>query len=379
MSFFAFRTREPANLIFQAPLVNSTALIVGLGSPTFTRSGSKWYLSAGTGLITEATDGNAAFEGAGISMEGTSTNECLRSAELDVGGAGQWVATNTTVTADDAVAPNGVTEAERVNITSAVGHNQQFIIWPGGNASKTITVSCYLQDQSGSSELIRLKSTQSGIIDNFNQVTATDAWQKFSLVVTNTSDVADGTQIVGLAEDTSDNLSDVNAWGFNAEENPFQSSQIVTTSAAVIRNKDQLTYQSSGNINASSGTIKFVADVANIAQRMTFVDTRDSGGLNGVLIFMDTSGQTNFEVYDGSGLVVTLTDTANPFVINTPKSIEARWATLDYELKTDDVSRDTDTLETNVPASHDIIRLGEDKDNASELWGHLSNVLIFQV
>ena len=401
-----FRGSAAAGLLFHTLSGNTITPVVATGSdtPTFTRATDLIYIDQSDGYMETASSGNAGFETDGIIAQEQRTNLTLQSRTH----ATTWTSENLTVTNNNATgADNAANTASTLRETTAdAQHKIRQNITCTANANYAMScvaksvgsrdVALYLYERDAFSDFAAVffdlpagtvggnNTSGTGSVVSSKITSLSGSWYLCECVVTIGGGHTSMRQECRVAASFGDssypgNTSNgLDLWYVGLEDDQdFATRPIQTTSSSATRNKDQLTYSAASNITAATGSITFTAGVLNIAQRMTFIDTRNSSGLNGVLVYMDTSAQTNFEVYDGSGLVMGLTDTANDFAVGTTKDIEVRWAANDYELKTDSVSRATNTSDTGVPASHDIIRLFEDENNANQLNGHMEELKIY--
>ena len=90
------------------------------------------------------------------------------------------------------------------------------------------------------------------------------------------------------------------AWGAQLEKSFFPSSYIPTTSAAVTRNADALTFPSSGNISPLVGSVRAEFSVPLSASSLSLYNQAIIGGSN-MPIYMD--GEGPLKIFDGIGWV----------------------------------------------------------------------------
>lgn len=172
----------------------------------------------------------------GYLAEGARTNLCLQSEAFD---NAVWVKTNVSVTANNAIAPDGNTTADTLTATLALGTCLQAITI--GTASQT--ASCWVKRRTGAG-VINLSAD--GV--TFTPIAVTAAWQRFQV----TQSLVAGVVNAFFRIDTNGDAIDV--WGAQYETATFASSYIPTTTVAVPRNADVLTYASAGNVSLGSGT-----------------------------------------------------------------------------------------------------------------------------
>ena len=249
------------------PLKNSLVLTNGTGDPTFTRASvaTVWGYAAaaneadGQTLLSVAS-GEARFTGArrvsegvwsnlfadgsaipdstlkGYLAEGERTNRCLYSNDFS---NAAWVASNVTKGADNHTAPDGTASAYSLTATAANGTVIQDL---GVVASASKTGGFYLKRKTGTGNIDITMDGGTG----WTTVAVTSTWTRFEKNQT----LAD--EDFGIRLVTSGDA--VYVWNGQVETAAFLSSPVTTTSAAVPRAADVLTYPTSGNFSDTAGT-----------------------------------------------------------------------------------------------------------------------------
>lgn len=202
------------------PLSGNLDILKGTGTATFTRATTATYVDSFDGIVRTAAIDVARFEKNGVLIEGSSTNECLRSEEFV---NAVWPTdVNITVTANQATAPDGLFTADQIEYPGSIGIPasrviDQRVVVGGGVASKTFTFSCFIRSVSGSSKF-RLKNTHEGVIDNFSSdFTVGESFERVSFTVTNNASAGTGRQIVGITAASDDSAFDLYIWGAQLE------------------------------------------------------------------------------------------------------------------------------------------------------------------
>jgi hypothetical protein len=215
----------------EAAFDSRTAMPAG---STYTRTGTATGQTV-AGLISLFAANAPQRTDRGLALEPARTNLAVRSEAFD---NASWSKSSVTATADQVVAPDGTTTADRVQINAgARGNNtiQQLVDLGGAtSANKVVSISVWLRSLSGTQNL-SLKSTQSAVVDNFSNITVTTTWTRYTFTVTNTASAGNGLQNVGLSNHSDASAVDIYAWGFQAEIGTPASSYIPTVAATVAR------------------------------------------------------------------------------------------------------------------------------------------------
>lgn len=219
----------------------SLVLAAGSGSGTFTRATTATTILS-NGLIGSVASGvpRSCYSLAGVYLgylaEGARTNLCLRSEELD---NAAWTASNITVVADAVAAPDGATTAD--TLTADAGNGTLLQAFTIASAVKVFSI--WLKRKTGTGNIDLTLDSGS----TWTTQTVTASWNLYQVTQTLANPTA-GIRIVTSGDA-------VWAWGGQLEAASFSSSYIPTTSAAVTRNADLLTYPQAGNYSTAVGTI----------------------------------------------------------------------------------------------------------------------------
>lgn len=229
---------------------------------TFTSSqtGEEWTLNGGA-VVTKSVPGYLS--------EQASTNNLSKVQEFD---HADWTKSAVTVSANVAVAPDGTTTADKLEET-AVSDLHYVNQLPTTTATRW-TVSCYLKaaersfgwlygnNSATATAFFNLATgttaTVSGTGNPVASITACgNGWYRCVL----TYDAPAGVSGSGVGCSNADNTltylgvlgSGIYVWGFQLEALSFATSYIPTTTAAVTRNADVLTYPGAGNFDPAVG------------------------------------------------------------------------------------------------------------------------------
>lgn len=253
-----------------------TTLVVGTGSATFTRA-TEATCRLSNGLLKKVASGvprsHYLSDGtyAGFLAEGARTNLVLRSEEFD---NASWTKSSVTVTANDTTAPDGTATADKLDaaggtgsetvlqaftLTANVAHSVAIFFKKGTSTS----IAFGLEDNTAGawrgwlqvdwSGAVPTTSTTDGTVNNIKYEEWDDGWYRMSFDTT--THASNTSYDVIIYPDRTGNNNDVYAWGAQLEQASFPSSYIPTTTAAVTRNADVLTYTFAGNASATAGSV----------------------------------------------------------------------------------------------------------------------------
>ena len=219
----------------------------------------------------------------GYLAEGAATSRCLHSQEFD---NAVWAASNVTKAANEAVAPDGTTTADTLTATAANGTVIQDL---GVVASAAKSGALWIKRKTGTGNIDL--TLDGGSTWTTQAVTTT--WTRFSITQT-LADEDFGIRIVTSGDA-------VWVWQGQVETASFISSDIVTTTAAVTRNADVLTYTTSGWFNATEGAFVATYTPSNLSASAFQLLGVDDGTTNEqIYLYSDNSGpRTIFAVVDG--------------------------------------------------------------------------------
>jgi hypothetical protein len=176
-----------------------------------------------------------------ILLEPQRTNLILRSEEFS---SASWTKTNSTISANTAIAPNGTLTADTLTRSTATGVLLQSVAQVIGTA---YTYSIWIKGSTAGNINF---GTSSGAV--FNNISITTSWQRYTFTRTATT-LSDGLAIYLTAT----TLQSVDIWGAQLEAGAYATSYIPTTSASVTRNADVISRGNiftNGLITSSGGT-----------------------------------------------------------------------------------------------------------------------------
>ena len=371
---------------------------------TFTRATTATTVDS-SGLIVSVASGVArsyydptTLEYRGYLAEGARTNLLLRSEEFD---NASWTKTDTTITANSIVAPDGATTADLMTEGSAgtARVDQAATI----TANATVTVSRFIKR--GDTDWVRLEVFETAVGGNridgwFNLATGSVGSATNTGTATGASvsikaysngfyrcilsgAVNNGaTAVTFMSASATANASTSRVasstryeWGAQFENSAsFASSYIPTTTAAVTRNADVLTYPSSGNISGTVGSCyaEFTfpqSTPSGISPRL--VDTGDAG-LSIPLFLANVTGKvTLYDVTDRAG-------TAPTFPVTTLTKAASSWGGSTSGLaRSGTVTSASFSGNLNVATTIGIGNRGTGGAAGNSLFGTIRNVRIY--
>ncbi len=281
------------------PRANLNALLSAAGG-TFTRASQATYFdSAGvmrTASANEPRIDHVPLTGGrrGLLIEDTRTNRLLHSANFT---QSAWQLQGTALTtAGTTTAPDGST-VPVYNFSTSTVIFQDVAATPG----RVMTHSIWIRANRTGNLGFRLPGTANNETNNRN-IAVTTSWQRFTLTNTVASGITTSrilidnrfTQLSGLQ---------LSFFAAQAEEGPYASSYIPTTTAAVTRAADSLSFSNSGGwLAADTGTLVAHGAVYGLG-RSAFPGfaALDDGSANNALqmIIDDTTDNVRTHVYNG--------------------------------------------------------------------------------
>lgn len=330
----------------------------GAGSltPTFTRATVATHVDATSGLVIRDATGVARFEANGYLAEGARTNICLYSEDFT---NAAWVKSNMTA-AYTSTGPDGVAStASRLTATAANGTALQAIT--SGSAARV--TSMYVKRITGTENIDMTQDNGT----TWATVTTTAAWTRVSIVAATAANPTVGIRIVA-------DTDAIDVSFFDHEVGSFISSPIPTTSEAVTRNTDILTYPIVNNAVGATGTasVRVLFYANNGAAKNNFIVDLNSAGGTRVPVFWSGT-DSNLRAYDGTAE----RNSALAMVANTSYGVASAWggSTIDFARN--------GTLALGISFDGDmnvgtVIALGGDNTNRN-ISGDMKNLMIFSV
>lgn len=328
MTTTALKGRPP--MIF-APLASSLDA-TGLAAATFTRASTGTYIDPADGVMKTAAANTPRFEKNGLLIEPQRSNLCLYSADLD--NTSYWTVFNAGVTANQGVSPTGGNQMDLIAASGSVS-NWHVVKQLGisGTAGTVYTVSVFAKagtsnylafGEAGESHYhMAVFNLSAGTVVNLHEsayvLSAAIKYISngvyrcsvtFTKIVTSTIQIWMGPGAASNGALTYlDSGETIYAWGVQCEAGYGPTSYISTTTSAVTRAVDSLTWPMSESLKAALSIDK--------AWSMSYQDETGAafGGANNLCDFTAATALAKFtgldiSPYASSGKMVILRDSA---------------------------------------------------------------------
>jgi hypothetical protein len=373
-------------------------LKLGQGDPTFTRATTATTVLS-TGLIAAVASGTArswydptTLVYGGYLAEGARTNLCLQSEDL----ATTWTTADVTVGTDTATSPDGAATADTTTEGTGAATQHRLVQAINLTATTVYTLSVWVKRGVGTRQAqLGLTGTAAFARVYFNLDTVTVANQVagtgtikayqnnwFRITVTGTSDLTGANSIflamangttTGSETYTGDGVSQLIWWGAQLEAASFASSYIPTTTAAVVRNADVLTYDFAGNADAAAGTCYAELGTEWATVGALSIAIRFSSA--GFVLFVTTSDvATSIQISDNTDNATKQSLTS---MLTAVRKRASSWGAAGIVATGDGATVATATFDGSMDATQTEIQIGGDPVNALNWFGTLRNVRIW--
>lgn len=212
----------------------------------------------------------------GLLLEPAATNRVPRSQEFD---NGFWGKNAATVTANDALAPDGTTTADKLDLTVA-GYSVVVTSAPIAASAATWQFSVWLKGVAGG-ERLYLSATPDAALWRRQEVVLTTQWQRYTLEATLTAtdwyfqvgyDDRDGGQTPIAAQS-------FHIWGAQVEEGAEPTSYVETAAASASRAEDELTITVPAGMTTAHCTIEGGSEDVPVSAGPQVLTADDFGGV----------------------------------------------------------------------------------------------------
>jgi hypothetical protein len=231
----------------------------------------------------------------GLRVEGARTNGTIRSQQIDNAawlpqGAGAAIPV---VTADQAVAPDGTTTADRVVIAACPAGGNYSIVQGSGSVQTNASTSLYVRGN-GSSGNLGIVINSVGGPNGFVSCAYTSAsWTRCTLSASGAAATTQlifgcGNAILGM---TQTGAADVFVWGAQMEEGTYATSPIPTVASAVTRNAETAEVALPVGVTILSAAVSFQTSAFRSSGRPTPLAFEfEAAGSNYWYIYGPTTG-----------------------------------------------------------------------------------------
>ena len=370
--------------VYYGPLANTP-------NRTFTRASTAYYTNS-AGVLTSVASGVLRTGDRGSLIEGAGTNLCLQSQTFD---NATWAKSNVTVTADAAVAPDGTTTADRIEVTAAASTTlyQQNIT----ATATAATASIYVKNGNlGASDcddfLIRNVTTSTniaggkfdwttGIFTASTGGTATvtslaNGWYRITISISSGITISDNLRFwVGAVGNTETAGQYFYGWGAQLEATAYASSYIPTTTASATRAADSLTVTGVTGLDFPlSLYCEFERASDSGAGEVLFAVSNGTSG-DRLQLEVNSSDLARAQITAGSAGQFDET-VATAIATGTVNKLAARGATNDARFAKNGTLSNADATVT-LPATPNKISFGLNPTGSSPFYGYLRRAAIF--
>lgn len=272
---------------------------------TFTRTGPTVFCTKSDGTMVALANNLPRINAAGLVIESTRFRPLTRTQELDL-----WTATNATVTANNATAPDGTATAETVVSTTAGGYIQSPTWTTSGTGTLVATV--YVRAKTGTQTgTIIIRDTTAGVDRCTASFTATTTWSTFYGAVdtrascVTTAHVSGNVVAIRLLPGGA-STGTLEAWGGGIDQgggaNPTATSYVANSASTSTRGSELFSFLPPATLSAYS-TEGCIAGTLTVPPLTAGGGGRIVGATTGSDTPAYQSGSGAIGVHDGTGSV----------------------------------------------------------------------------
>lgn len=347
-------TGLPANVTLSWPLRSNLNLERGAGTPTFTRSSTGTAVKSS--LLSSYAIDAARFEDNGYLSETASTNLIWPSNDFTHGNWGK--SAPVTLTPNYGVSPDGTTNSTRVQFTASAQ------LLSTSQAGITGTVSSGTWVKGVATETIQIA------VGGVDQLFVLDGTWQF-LKNENKTAISAEFNINTFGGATA---RDIEIYEAQVEAQSFTSSTTPTTTTAVTRAKDVLTYPLQvGEFNETEGTIEFDFSTRDPDGTRFLISISDGTSANRLAVSVSSSN-TIQAVSVVASATAGFAQTGVISNLEQLKKVVVTYKSNQLRIYIDGV-QEAEDLTVNLPTGLDTVHVGARETQANQLNGHIKNIL----
>jgi hypothetical protein len=294
-------------------------------------------------------------------LEPQRTNSILWSEQMN-----NWGPTNTTVTTNVLVSPDGYQNADTIVINDSTSRVSQNLSLGAG----TYTASVYAKLTSGSGT-VRINLIVDSVNSSFT-FTPTNEWERYTYTVTAATGIT-AIQLRGAS-----GTPTVAFWGAQLETGAYATSLIPSYGAAVTRGADNASKTGiSSLIGSAAGTIyvEFSALANDLSERRIALSDGTTGNVARVG-YTNASNRILAVLFNGANQCVLAYDGAD---ITQTQKVAFTWAANDFALFVNGVKRSSDVSGTTFLANTlTAINFNEGDGAGNDWYGDVDQLLLFK-
>ena len=290
-----------------------------------------------------------------------------------------WVKSNSTVTANATIDPQGGNNGFLVSLNTSQGYLNQAVSF----LAEPTTFSVYLKSPTVAGTYPLNWYASNGGNHHRELVNVTTEWQRFEINFTTTGL---GTRYVYVGDHRLDGssatLSSVYAWGAQVESSPKATSYIKTETSAVTRSADTgiVSGDLSSYINSTEGVLEFKASRSALKNAVISLSSSLTSGDNSVSLGFTTSTTVLFHRILSSGAnVLSTSPSAISVDLTQMNVVKLKWKDGDFQAKINDTVFTIAESGGSLPfaATLKYLRIGYPNDTSQDFAGAIQYIKVY--
>ena len=333
-----------------------------------------------SGIVRTAAIDISREEAKGRLIEDASTNLALHSEDFD---NVAWTKSTSTVASNTIASPDGATTGDTITFNSG-GYSSIFMaltVVSGKTHATSIFakagnqnfLSLEFRGSSSTPDAVFDLSTGSVVSGSGEIKLIGNGWYRCSISIIS----VDSSEIIIIGRGSSGSVGDtVNIWGAQLEDLSFASSYIHTTTVAVTRDEDDITFLPEDNISSVAGTIFFKVDFLGETGVDHHTISISDGTTNNRMQIIRQTGTNKiiaFAVKDG---VIQWTLIGTTLAFNTEQQITLTFTKDSAKLYQDGALTASD-VSVDVPSDFTIINIGKRVAGEPVSFMHINDLRIY--